>query len=155
MESEIKFILNDGAFWLSIAIGVLGIIIISGVLWFGRKIYDKSTFSYSYSYIIDYLIDHNTPKSLKRFTTDELKAIIKETSDVREKRNEFWDLYGQIVLTIFIVVILAILLITKTISAEAGLPILSAVSGFAIAKGVNSSKGPNSTFNPSDDKRSE
>jgi hypothetical protein len=31
-------------------------------------------------------------------------------------------------------------MLTKTITGEAGFPILSAVSGFAIAKGVNSSK---------------
>ncbi len=71
-------------------------------------------------------------------------------ADFRERRNEFWSVYGQIVLAIFIVVILAILLITKTISAEAGLPILSAVSGFAIAKGINSGKSRTNPINPAD-----
>jgi hypothetical protein len=43
-------------------------------------------------------------------------------------------------LSIFIVTILAILLITKTIEADAGLPILSGISGFAIAKSVSTGK---------------
>jgi len=55
--------------------------------------------------------------------------------DHTEKRNDFWTTYGQIVICVFIVCIIAILLLTKVISAEAGLPILSVISGFAIAKG--------------------
>ncbi len=59
--------------------------------------------------------------------------------------------YGQIILAIFVVMIIAILLITKTISTEAGLPILSAIAGFAIAKGVNPSKGFETAINPNKD----
>ena len=61
-----------------------------------------------------------------------------------EKRNDFWEHYGQVALAVLIVVVLAVLLLTKTISAEAGLPILSAVAGFAIAK-TNSTFIRNST----------
>ena len=50
------------------------------------------------------------------------------------ERNDFWDKYGQVIVAIVIIVVLAVLLLTKTISPEAGLPILSAVGGFAIAK---------------------
>ncbi len=56
------------------------------------------------------------------------------------RRNEFWTIYGQVLTAILIVIILSILLVTKTITAEAGLPILSAVSGFAIAKGASVGK---------------
>ena len=51
-----------------------------------------------------------------------------------QKRNELWTTFVQVMIAVLIIVVLAILLITKTISPEAGLPILSAVSGFAIAK---------------------
>jgi hypothetical protein len=51
-----------------------------------------------------------------------------------QKIGEIWAIYGQIVLAILIVFTIALLLLTKTISAEAGLPILSAISSFAIAK---------------------
>jgi uncharacterized membrane protein len=61
-------------------------------------------------------------------------------SDYLERRNEFWTTFGQINIAILLIIILSILLITRSISAEAGLPILSAISGFAIAKGVSVGK---------------
>ena len=42
-------------------------------------------------------------------------------------------------------------MITKAISTEAGLPILSAVSGFAIAKGSGSNKGTTNNISPNDE----
>lgn len=148
MDKSIAFVLNDGAFWLSIMLGIFGIIIVGGVIWFGREIFTRSLWGH-FRHIEHLLLKliHENPNHI---TTNELKAIVDSYADHRERRNEFWTVYGQIVLAISIVVILAILLITKTISAEAGLPILSAVSGFAIAKGTNSSKGPGSTINPND-----
>lgn len=65
--------------------------------------------------------------------------IDKEHGDSKERSGilgELWTTYGQILVSLFIVTVLTILLLTKTISSEAGLPILSAISGFAIAKGV-------------------
>lgn len=62
-----------------------------------------------------------------------------------EKRNDFWEHYGQVALAVLIVIVLAVLLLSKVISAEAGLPILSAVAGFAIAK---SSRTSTSTRRP-------
>lgn len=56
--------------------------------------------------------------------------------DFSERRNDFWTVYGQIIICIFIVCVIALLLLTGVIKAEAGLPILSAISGFAIAKGT-------------------
>lgn len=147
MDNMITFTLNDGAFWLSIAIAILGITVLYGVFKFGKDIYVKTVwdkFRIDEKKIIDLLIT-NSPNN----NVNELKALVNSYSDHRERRNEFWSIYGQVVIAIFIVVILAILLITKTISAEAGLPILSAVAGFAIAKGINS--GKNSTnFDPND-----
>jgi len=67
-----------------------------------------------------------------------------------EKRNDFWEQYGQVALAILIVVVLAVLLLVKAISAEAGLPILSAVAGFAIAK-TNASGGAARRTTPTND----
>lgn len=64
-------------------------------------------------------------------------------SDYLERRNEFWTTFVQVVIAIVIVIILSILLLVKAISAEAGLPILSGISGFAIAKGVSGAKSIN------------
>jgi len=72
-------------------------------------------------------------------------------SELLERRNEFWTSYGQLIIATLIIIVLTILLLTKTITAEAGLPILSAISGFAIAKGVasgrSSSGGPGTKVN--------
>ena len=59
-----------------------------------------------------------------------------------QRRNEFWTLYGQIIIAVLIVIVLTILLLTRSITAEAGLPILSGVSGFAIAKRVSTGRSP-------------
>ena len=56
------------------------------------------------------------------------------------RRNEFWTLYGQFVLSVFVIVCVTILLLTRVISAEAGLPILSAIGGFAIGKGISAGR---------------
>jgi hypothetical protein len=60
--------------------------------------------------------------------------------DYLDKRNEFWFGFGQIVITAVIIIVLTVLLLVEKISQEAGLPILSALSGFAIAKTVNSAQ---------------
>jgi hypothetical protein len=59
-------------------------------------------------------------------------------------RNEFWTSYGQFMLSGFVIAVITILLLTRTISAEAGLPILAGVGGFAIGKGT-SGRSSNST----------
>ena len=59
-----------------------------------------------------------------------------------QRRNELLTTYGQLLLAALVIVVLTILLLTKTISAEAGLPILSGVTGFAIGKGVNAGRNP-------------
>ncbi|KAA1252519.1 hypothetical protein F0M16_22455 [Vibrio cholerae] len=147
MDNQILFELNDGAFWLSIIIGLFGLVIIIGVVWFGREIF---THTLSKHFCCSDCFEVLIHKYQHHNVSSELQAIMDSCADFRERRNEFWSVYGQIVLAIFIVVILAILLITKTISAEAGLPILSAVSGFAIAKGINSGKSRTNPINPAD-----
>lgn len=145
MDNQIAFELNDGAFWLSIGVALLGMAALYGVFRFGKDIYNKTlwdAFRVKEHRLLDILLN-NSPNN----SPNELKALVESYSDHRERRNEFWAIYGQVVIAIFIVVILAILLITRTISAEAGLPILSAVAGFAIAKGINSGKGVGS-FDP-------
>lgn len=74
----------------------------------------------------------------------EAKVLTNLVEEYLNRRNEFWTLYGQFLLSAFVIVCITILLLTKTISAEAGLPILSGVGGFAIGKGAAS--GRTTTF---------
>lgn len=53
-----------------------------------------------------------------------------------EKRNRFWELFGQVALSVVVAALLTVLLLTKTIEADAGLPILSAIVAFVVGKGV-------------------
>jgi hypothetical protein len=56
------------------------------------------------------------------------------------KRNELRTLLGQFVLSSLVIVVVAILLLAQVITAEASLPILSAIAGFAIGKGTTSTR---------------
>ena len=78
------------------------------------------------------------------------RAVVDLITDFRERRNDFWLSYGQILIALIIAVLLTVLLLTKTISAEAGLPILSAISGFAIAKSTTTSRSRSPDDNPRD-----
>lgn len=61
------------------------------------------------------------------------------------RRNEFWTSYGQFMLSGFVIAAITILLLTRTISAEAGLPVLAGVGGFAIGKGSSGRSGGSPT----------
>ena len=81
----------------------------------------------------------------KRYYRSALLAAAQDLADYRERRNELWTAFGQIMLSLFIVTVLTVLLLAKIIEPDAGLPILSGISGFAIAKTVSASKNrPNS-----------
>jgi uncharacterized membrane protein YhaH (DUF805 family) len=51
-----------------------------------------------------------------------------------EKRNDFWSVFGQLYISIFLIAAITVLLLTKTINADAGLPLLSAIVAFGLAK---------------------
>lgn len=129
-------------FWVVIFVGVIGLLIIGAIVFFGWKSFsDKERGFVRYEIFIEFLSAHNIRSNIPKYLNEAY-------SDYLQKRNEFWSTYGQVVIASFIIIVLTILMLTKTISAEAGLPILSAVSGFAIAKGVSSSR--NSSGPPND-----
>jgi hypothetical protein len=51
-----------------------------------------------------------------------------------EKRNDLWSVFGQLYISIFLIAAITVLLLTKTINADAGLPLLSAIVAFALAR---------------------
>ena len=127
---------------ISLLVSVLGLIVVSGIVWFGYVIARGSRKSPesmghpTWGGEMFYEWAKHNPSS-----SDELPRIAYESyAEYLQRRNEFWTAYGQVLLAVLIVIVLTILLITKTITAEAGLPILSGISGFAIAKGVSAAK---------------
>lgn len=115
----------------------LTLIVLIGIWFFGRYLfggrYHRLHDSPSYALFVEAL-RLNRQNQGYEFNRS-INALTNYLGEFLEKRNDFWTYYGQIIICIFIVAILAILLLTGKISAEAGLPILSAISGFAIAKG--------------------
>ncbi len=111
-----------------------------GIIWFGfilsKNHFDKRFHDHPFWDEIIHQYMKNDPRSY-----DDIPRYIHDSyTEYLQRRNEFWTAFGQILIAVLIVIVLSILLMTKTISAEAGLPILSGISGFAIAKGVSAGK---------------
>lgn len=114
---------------------VLGIIFLFFLYLFGVRLFSRESYhlpSELYAILHKYISDPKNNMPLMDNLSNWYQSHL-------EKRNDFWEHYGQVSLAVLIVIILAVLLLTKVITAEAGLPILSAVAGFAIAKTNSSS----------------
>lgn len=125
--------------YLSILIAVLSLLVLGGAIWFGLQVFGQRLMDWPYPVaekLIDRLMHGNQSQQ-----SQALRSLVDSLGDFRERRNEFWTTYGQVVLSVFLIAVLAILLLSGTISAEAGLPILSGITGFAIAKSVSARAG--------------
>jgi hypothetical protein len=112
MEDKIIFQLGDGAYWLSVIFGGVGALVMLGAGIFALRLKQQ-----------DKLMLEQSQKLGRQLVAHYL-----------ENRTDFWTAFGNTILAMLLVVTLFILLLTKTISPEAGLPILSAIAGFAIAR---------------------
>ncbi len=129
-----------------ILVAVITLLVFIGIWLFGRFLIrqrpeDRYLNHRSWYELLD-LLRQNNRNEFGRL----MNAVVNYLNETLERRNDFWITYGQMSICIFIVGILAILLLTKTITAEAGLPILSAISGFAIAKGATTRSKGNDNF---------
>jgi len=125
--------------WLCILVGAIGLAFLAGVILFGFQLWGSlrrrlpSLESLLHELLHDRMMRDPHPQVPARY-------ISEVYSEYLQRRNEFWTGYGQVAIATLIIVLLSVLLLTKSISAEAGLPILSGISGFAIAKGVSVSR---------------
>ncbi|MCK4631742.1 MAG: hypothetical protein KAT79_00660 [candidate division Zixibacteria bacterium] len=126
-------------FWLCILVGMVGLAVVTAIIWFGRNLIAFRVENSLFDHPIWHELAHRDRK-MGRYGDDLPRHVLEGYSEYLQRRNEFWTTYGQVLIAILIVTILSILLLTSVISAEAGLPILSGISGFAIAKGVAGSK---------------
>ena len=118
---------------LLIATMVFGIIVIASVFAFGLRVYHDRFDDRCRELVQHFVtgITHANPRNVI-----DLKPFWETWDDILRRRNKFWELFGQVALSIAVSVILAVLLLTKSITAEAGLPILSAKVAFVIGKGI-------------------
>jgi hypothetical protein len=126
-------------FWIVLVVIVFGLIALWAIYKFGHSLFGRF-FAREWP---DFFMHYGPgPNQLPP------RSVVDLITDFRERRNDFWLAYGQIVIALIIAVLLTVLLLTKTISAEAGLPILSAISGFAIAKGTTATRNRAPDDNP-------
>ena len=129
---------------LAIATMLFGIIVIVGMFAFGLRIYDRRLGDWSHRSIKSLL--YWLEKTNQRPTFD-WRSYWEAWDEVFRLRNKFWELFGQVALSVVVSVIVAVLLLTRTINADAGLPILSAIVAFVVGKGIDG-RGRGSTGSP-------
>jgi hypothetical protein len=136
-----KIMNESNILWFSIIVSVVGIAMMGGIIFFGTFLFKRSMNQFPLDYPFWEHFLHRFDQSPARAAF--ARYLADAYGDFLQRRNEFWTTYGQLLTSVLIIIVLTILLLTKTISAEAGLPILSGISGFAIAKGaVASSRTP-------------
>ena len=143
----------DANFWIIVITVCFAIIAIFGIFQFGLKIYFHkfSDFWDRINFIVEELLIHRgRGKSNDLHLSSQL--LQESLESFLERRNKFWELFGQIALSVVVITIVAVLLLSKTIDADAGLPILSAIVAFVIGKGIDT-KGKNRSLSgsPKDD----
>lgn len=141
------FTQDNIVFWTIILVVLITAGLVLCIFFFGKYLFNSERrhgfeLDYLFNRIEDLIRSNNYPA-----ISNAIKAISTYLSDSLEHRNEFWATYGQIVISIFLVCIITLLLLTHTITAEAGLPLLSAISGFTIAKGAEAKKRKDNTPN--------
>ena len=125
--------------WLCILVSLVGLAAILGIVWFGQLIFRIQLENRIFGHPFWEEILHCSLKGPPPY--DDIPRYVSEGySEFLQRRIEFWTTYGQVLIAVLIVILLTILLLSKAISAEAGLPILSGISGFAIAKGVSGTR---------------
>ena len=130
-------IFSSAAFYCAVLV-LFGIVSLAVIWRFARSILVKNPDVISDDQL-DKLIEFY--KASNNSKTNPLWHMVNANAEHLQRRNEFWASFVQIAAALLIVIVLGVLLLTRTISAEAGLPILSAVSGFVIAKSANSNRG--------------
>lgn len=130
---------SDSTLAYCIIVLVIGIGALFVIYRFGKMLVQMSLFGVftNWAEFFKTLLDHYRDQG---FRSNIPQHFVNANAEWLQKRNEFWTTYVQVTVAALIIIVLAILLITKTISAEAGLPILSAVSGFAIAKSASTNR---------------
>lgn len=129
-------ILNDTVLF-TMAIVLIGLVALVSIWWFGTKLAQSPVIQgEQLKRLIEFLEKSNSTKN-------PFWNLTNMNADHLQRRNEYWTTYVQTVAAVFIVIVIAVLLLAKVIEPDAGLPILSAISGFVIAKAVTGGRTGN------------
>jgi len=131
----------DPTFWIVVIIVGFSLVTLAGVFAFGLFIYGSQWRSPFLVHALESLVmllhEIRRTKPVDKAAMEVTKEISNSIELYLDRRNKFWELFGQIALAVVVVLVVAILLLTKTIDADAGLPILTAVVAFVISKGID------------------
>ncbi len=140
--------LPEGAlFWLALYTMLLGALIVVLIILFAILLLYARRWRWRKAepYPLDMLIHelrHFLMDGSKRKEALAVGAILGGAyAEHLARRNEFWTTYGQVTVAILLLIVVTVLLLTRTIEPDAGLPILSGIAGFAIAKGTGAPRG--------------
>ena len=139
-------ILEEPIFWYCFIVLLFGFAVLVAIYHFGQHLAGAQVFNFRefwpdlYHQLLQLYEKQN-------FRSNIPQHLVNANAEYLQRGNEFWTTYVQVLVAALIIIVLAILMLTKTISPDAGLPILSAVSGFAIAKSVSSGRTGNDRDN--------
>jgi len=124
--------MNDWIFWVIVIVSLIALLVLACFLFFGLLLSRLRLWRDGWEReLIHYWMNRRPP---------DYGTVQNIIEDYFNRRNEFWTLYGQFVLSLFVILCVTILLLTRVITADAGLPILSGIGGFAIGKNISAGR---------------
>jgi hypothetical protein len=122
-------------FFLALFVGVLGPVITFGLFYLGWRL-----FRLEVERLYDVRLCLELHARASHGGSEGAQILTAILDEYLSRRNEFWTTFGQLGVSVLVVVVLTVLLLARVISAEAGLPILAGVGGFAIGKGAQAGR---------------
>jgi len=123
-----------GLLYTGVFVGFLGVGIVIAIVLFDRFLIRHYLPRLGISNFLEEQLGEWIRDARRRGVVPDQATIAGLAEQFLTKRNELGTIFGQYVLSAFVIVVVAILLLAQVITAEAGLPILTAVAGFAIGK---------------------
>ena len=121
--------MDVSGFWIIIVVSIVGSVVVGCLVFFFWSLLRRS------DRILDQAIAY-TDRMWSRGRRPYPAGLSDAVQEHLSGRYELWATFGQFAVSVFVVLCITVLLLTRVISAEAGLPVLSGIGGFAIAKGV-------------------
>jgi len=120
-------------FLLAVFVGGITTVVVGGLFYFSRFVFRQQL---SHEAEV-FLLLKTLVVSNQRYDDAALNFI---ADRLLLKKDEYWTLLGQFILSTIVVGAITILLLVGAITAEAGLPILAGIGGFALGKGATSGR---------------
>lgn len=123
--------------WALMAVSGLGLLALAALVWLFFLTYPRLI-----RQDIDYWFDwfHHIPT--KGQIDQEIAADLsyRAWSEHLERRQAFWTLFVQFLLSLLVIILITILLLLRIIGGDAGLPILAALGGAAVGQGASAAR---------------